>query len=70
MDGLYGINEYIESSFLLLISRQVVLISPNSKGMQSLHCNHSGGYYNIVCLSSMFILDVVGYNKKFILLTV
>ena len=32
MDGLYGINEYIESSFLLLISRQVVVVSPNSKG--------------------------------------
>jgi len=31
MDGLYGINEY-ESSFLLLISRQVVVVSPNSKG--------------------------------------
>ena len=42
MDGLYGINEYIESSFLLLISRQVVVISPNSKGMQSLIA-HSGG---------------------------
>jgi len=50
MDGLYGINEYIESSFLLLISRQVVVISPNSKGC------HSGGRFS---LPSKFHIDFI-----------